>query len=107
MLLFGLSIGKKGIKWILVNIFLVLFFASMYFLADIASENSKYIQENFGKTNKKHLIDYIYFSLSTQTTVGLDSSSTFVDPNNKSNKLTTSINIIQLLSVLMVVAMSV
>ena len=106
MLLFGLSIGKKGIKWILVNIFLVLFFASMYLLADIASLNSKYIQENFGKTNRKHLIDYIYFSLSTQSTVGLDVIS-FVDPNNKSNKLTTSINIIQLLSVLMVVAMSV
>jgi len=106
MLLFGLSIGKKGIKWILVNIFLVLFFASMYLLADIASLNSKYIQEKFGKTNKKHLIDYIYFSLSTQSTVGLDVIS-FVDPNNKSNKLTTSINIIQLLSVLMVVAMSV
>jgi len=109
--LFGVSIGKKGFNWLMVNIFLILFFALMYFFADIASKNSKYIQKKFGETSEKELIDYLYFSLSTQTTVGmLDVDGfgyNFIGQEFKSNKLTRYISVVQLLSVLILVAASV
>ena len=69
----------------------------MYFFADIASKNSKYIQEKFGETSEKELIDYLYFSLSTQTTVGmLDVDGfgyKFIGQEFKSNKLTRYISV--------------
>jgi len=107
--LFGLSIGKKGFNWLMINIFLILFFASMYFFADMATKNSKYIEEKFGEISEKELIDYIYFSLSTQTTVGMLDVDRFgysshVTPKFKSNKLTRYISVVQLLSVLIIIS---
>ena len=74
-------------------------------------ENLAKIENNFGEVSKKDFIDYLYFSLTTQTTVGLDIDgfgyNNFVNPEFKTNKLTRIVNILQLVSVLLVVATSV
>ena len=111
MILFGLSLGKRGLNWLLANVCFILFFAIVYFLADMMTHNFEFITNTFGEASEKDFIDYIYFSLTIQTTVGLDVDgfgySNIVNPKFKTNRLTRIINIFQLLSVLVVVATSV
>jgi len=111
MILFGLSLGKRGINWLLENICCIIFFALTYLTADLLTHNFDYVKQNFGEASEKDFIDYIYFSLTTQTTVGLDVDgfgySNLVNPEFKTNRLTRIINIFQLFSVLLVVATSV
>ena len=111
MILFGLSLGRKGLNWILANICFILFFAIIYFFSDKITHRFEYIEKTFGKASEKDFIDYLYFSLTTQTTVGLDVDgfgySNDVNPEFKTNKLTRIINMFQLLSVLLVAAVSV
>ena len=111
MILFGLTIGKKGLIWLLANICCIVFFASAYLVADLLTHKFDYIKQNFGEASEKDFMDYIYFSLTTQTTVGIDIDGfgykNFVNPEFKSNKLTRIINVLQLFSVLVVVATSV
>ena len=111
MILFGLSIGKKGLIWLLANICCIIFFALAYLTADLLTHNFDYVKQSFGEASEKDFMDYLYFSLTTQTTVGLDIDgfgyNNFVNPEFKSNKLTRIVNILQLISVLVVVATSV
>ena len=110
-MLFGLTLGNRGLRWLLANICLIIFFAFAYLISDLVTHKFKYIENNFGKASNKDFIDYLYFSLTTQTTVGLDIDgfgyNNFVNPEFKSNKLTRMVNILQLISVLFVVATSV
>ena len=111
MILLGLSLGKRGKKWLLANICFIIFFATLYFLSDKMTHNFEYIEKKFRNTSEKEFMDYLYFSLTAQTTVGLDIDgfgySNLINPEFKTNKLTRIINIIQLLSVLLVAAVSV
>ena len=111
MILFGLTIGNKGLRWLLANIVFIFFFAIAYSICDLVTFKFKYIEDNFGKVSKKDFIDYLYFSLTTQSTVGLDIDgfgyNNFVNPEFKTNKLTRIVNILQLISVLFLVATSV
>jgi hypothetical protein len=111
MILFGLSIRKKGLMWLLANICCIIIFTLAYLAADLLTHNFDYIKQNFGESSEKDFMDYLYFSLITQTTVGLDIDgfgySNFINPQFKSNKLTRLVNILQLVSVLVMVATSV
>lgn len=97
---------NKGIKYIFCNLFLIIFFALLYWLCD------KFI-EYFPEFSKKNglgtiktvdsLYSYIYYSLITQTTVGysgiLPDGGNVRSSNSNLIKIT---NIFQLLSIVII-----
>ena len=101
------TIGRKGYKWILRNVFITVIFALLYFIADEVTVHSENIQKRFGKTKKKPLIEYLYFSLVTQTTLGatiFNKSITGISNTFDANEITRYINMLQLVGILLVAA---
>jgi hypothetical protein len=63
------QIKNTHIKFLLRNILFILIFAIIYFFAFKYIDNSYYFADNI-KEKKVSFIDFLFFSISTQTTIG-------------------------------------
>lgn len=101
-------LGKKGYQWVIRNLFITLIFALLYYISDEITMKNKDISKRFGTTSLKRPVEYLYFSLVTQSTLGatiLNSSVTGPDNTFKANLLTRYINMVQLMGIIIIGAM--
>lgn len=61
--------GAMSVLWIVVNISIIVFFGTLYYLVDINREESYF--RGLGNKDARTYFDYIYFSVVVTTTLGL------------------------------------
>ena len=77
---------NKGLRFFIINLLCILFFSLIYYLEDVIY------------FNEKTLLDYFYFSLVTQTTVG------YGDITPREEGLMKFISFFQLMSILLILS---
>ena len=110
-MLSSIILPKRALNWFKFSLISAVVFAIFYYIGDKITLSSKKIEKKFGITSEKEMLDYLYFSLVTQSTIGMDIDGfgyrEFIDPNFKTNKLTRMINMLQLISVIYCTALAI